>query len=125
MISSMITMLRIDNCFNRLLWSGFNSIRSSKTPFVTASHPSIICFIQNHQIHHHRHCHTRTFSSSSSTTTTTTTTVGKNSIRDKLDLTFSDTEQAYRSKTTFELIRAIAILYVSSFDTLVFNHDMV
>ncbi|KAH9493345.1 hypothetical protein DERF_014097 [Dermatophagoides farinae] len=113
-------MLRIDNCFNRLLWSGFNSIRSSKTPVVTASHPSIICFIQNHQIHHHHHCHTRTLSS----TTTTTTTVGKNSIRDKLDLTFSDTEQAYRSKTTFELIRAIAILYVSSFDTLVFNHDM-
>ncbi|KPM06402.1 proline dehydrogenase 1, mitochondrial-like protein [Sarcoptes scabiei] len=41
---------------------------------------------------------------------------------DQLDMTFTNTEQAYRSKTTYELIRAIVVLYLSSFDVLVYSH---
>lgn len=45
--------------------------------------------------------------------------------RDTLDLTFRDTKQAYKSKTTAELLRAVIVLYISSFDTLVYNHAKV
>nr|XP_027201270.1 proline dehydrogenase 1, mitochondrial-like [Dermatophagoides pteronyssinus] len=120
MISSTIIinkLLRIQNNFHsknhHLLFyhrSGFNVGKLS------SSLSSSFC-IQNHQ---------QQRSLSSTSTTSTSTTIESSSSKrncDKLDLTFSNTEQAYRSKTTFELIRAIAVLYVSSFDTLVYNHD--
>lgn len=43
----------------------------------------------------------------------------------KLDLTFSDTKEAYQSKTTAELFRAIFILQISQFKFLVHNHEKV
>ena len=122
MISSTIIinkLLRIQNNIHlknhHLLFyhrSGFNVGKLS------SSLSSSFC-IQNHQ---------QQRSLSSTSTTSTSTTIESSSSKrncDKLDLTFSNTEQAYRSKTTFELIRAIAVLYVSSFDTLVYNHDKV
>lgn len=47
------------------------------------------------------------------------------SPKDPLDLTFSDTKQAYKSKTTPELIRALVVLKLSSFDFLVNNSTKV
>lgn len=44
---------------------------------------------------------------------------------DPLDLTFRDTKQAYKSKTTYELLRAIFVLKISQFDYLVYNNAMV
>lgn len=44
---------------------------------------------------------------------------------DKLDLTFTDTKEAYKSKKTSELIRAYLVLKLSSFDFLVLNHEKV
>lgn len=44
---------------------------------------------------------------------------------DPLDLTFRDTKQAYKSKTTYELLRAIFVLKLSQFDFIVFNNAMV
>ena len=41
---------------------------------------------------------------------------------DQIDLTFRNTEQAYKSKTSFELFRAIVVLWVSQFDFIVYNH---
>lgn len=41
---------------------------------------------------------------------------------DPLDLTFHNTKQAYKSKKTSELLRAVFVLYLSQFDSLVFNH---
>lgn len=43
---------------------------------------------------------------------------------DPLDLTFRDTKQAYKSKTTYELLRAIFVLKISQFDYLVYNNAM-
>lgn len=45
--------------------------------------------------------------------------------RDPLDLTFSNTKDAYKSKTTGELVRALVVLKLSSYDFLVFNHTKV
>lgn len=44
---------------------------------------------------------------------------------DTIDLTFRDTKQAYKSKTTYELLRAIFVLKISQFDIIVFNHAIV
>ena len=44
---------------------------------------------------------------------------------DPLDLTFHNTKQAYKSKKTSELLRAVFVLYLSQFDSLVFNHAKV
>ena len=44
---------------------------------------------------------------------------------DPLDLTFRNTKQAYKSKTTYELLRAIFVLKISQFDILVYNHAVV
>lgn len=44
---------------------------------------------------------------------------------EKLDLTFSDTKEAYKSKRTSELIRACLVLKLSSFNYLVQNHEKV
>ena len=44
---------------------------------------------------------------------------------EKLDLTFTDTKEAYKSKRTSELIRACLVLKLSSFDFLVQNHEKV
>lgn len=44
---------------------------------------------------------------------------------DKLDLTFTDSKEAYKSKKTSELIRAYLVLKLSSFDYIVLNHDKV
>nr|XP_042905295.1 proline dehydrogenase 1, mitochondrial [Parasteatoda tepidariorum] len=43
--------------------------------------------------------------------------------RDELDLTFEDTKKAFKSKTTWELIRAICVLKLSTYDYLVENHE--
>lgn len=110
MVISTTMILRIDNSFpKRLLWSGFNNNNNNliKSLNLHCQHRHLIHY--NHQNGH------RTLSSVDS----------RKNYYDKLDTTFTNTEQAYRSKTTFELIRAIAVLYVSSFDTLVYNHDKV
>ena len=44
---------------------------------------------------------------------------------DKIDLTFSNTKQAYKSKRTYELFRGILVLTISQFDFIVQNHDKV
>jgi len=44
---------------------------------------------------------------------------------DPLDLTFSNTKEAYKSKTTFELVRALLVLKLSSYGFLVNNHAKV
>lgn len=48
-----------------------------------------------------------------------------NHPKDKLDLTFSNTKDAYKSKTTSELIRALLVLKLSSYDILINNHARV
>lgn len=45
--------------------------------------------------------------------------------KDPLDLTFSDTKQVYKSKTSYELARALVVLKLSSFDFLINNHKKV
>ena len=45
--------------------------------------------------------------------------------KDPLDLTFSNTKQAYKSKTTLELIRALVVLKLSSYGFLIDNHAKV
>jgi hypothetical protein len=45
--------------------------------------------------------------------------------KDPLDLSFSNTKQVYKSKTTFELARALLVLKLSSFDFLIHNHKKV
>lgn len=45
--------------------------------------------------------------------------------KDPLDLTFSNTKQAYKSKTTLELVRALIVLKLSSYDILIDNHAKV
>lgn len=45
--------------------------------------------------------------------------------KDPLDLTFSNTKEAYKSKTTSELIRALLVLKLSSYDVLINNHAKV
>ena len=44
---------------------------------------------------------------------------------DPLDLTFSNTKEAYKSKTTWELMRALLVLKLSSYDFLINNHQKV
>ncbi|KAI2799457.1 hypothetical protein BLOT_011358 [Blomia tropicalis] len=44
---------------------------------------------------------------------------------DKIDLTFSNTKQAYKSKRTYELFRGILVLTISQFDFIVQNHDKI
>ena len=54
--------------------------------------------------------------------------VNKNDNRtafQKLDLTFTDTKEAYKSKKTSDLIRACLILKLSQFKFLVQNHEKV
>ena len=43
----------------------------------------------------------------------------------KLDLSFRDTEEAYRSKPTWELLRALSVLKISSYDFFVDRTDTV
>lgn len=45
--------------------------------------------------------------------------------RDELDLTFENTKNAYKSKTTWELIRALTVLKLTTFDYLVENNQKV
>ena len=45
--------------------------------------------------------------------------------RDPLDLTFSNTKEAYKSKTTGELTRALLVLKLSSYAFLINNHKRV
>lgn len=45
--------------------------------------------------------------------------------KDPLDLSFTNTKDAYKSKYTFELVRAYVVLTMSSFDFLVKNQDKV
>ena len=45
--------------------------------------------------------------------------------RDPLDLTFSDTKQAFKSKTTLELLRGWFVLKLTTYDYLVYNHAKV
>lgn len=68
------------------------------------------------------------------TTTATSTTVGdkgkaqepqKARIRDELDLSFSDARQAYRSKSTWEILRAWVVFKLCSINYLVENNDKV
>lgn len=54
-----------------------------------------------------------------------TTQTGQPAQRDKLDLTFNDTKNAYKSKRTSELVRAYIVLKLSSYDILVKNHKKV
>ena len=44
---------------------------------------------------------------------------------EKLDLTFTNTKEAYKSKKMSDLIRACLVLKLSSFDYLVQNHEKV
>jgi proline dehydrogenase len=46
-------------------------------------------------------------------------------IRDNLDLTFNDARQAYRSKSTWEILRAWIVFKLCSIDSLVENNDKV
>ncbi|XP_035208773.1 proline dehydrogenase 1, mitochondrial-like isoform X2 [Stegodyphus dumicola] len=43
--------------------------------------------------------------------------------RDSLDLTFENTKDAFKSKTTWELIRGLFVLKLSTYDYLVENHE--
>ncbi|XP_035207312.1 proline dehydrogenase 1, mitochondrial-like isoform X1 [Stegodyphus dumicola] len=43
--------------------------------------------------------------------------------RDELDLTFENTKDAYKSKTTWELVRALMVLKLTTFDYLVENNQ--
>ncbi|GIY73398.1 uncharacterized protein CDAR_493601 [Caerostris darwini] len=45
--------------------------------------------------------------------------------KDELDLKFENTKNAYKSKTTWELIRALMVLKLSSYDYLVENNQKV
>lgn len=45
--------------------------------------------------------------------------------REDLDLSFEDTKKAFKSKTTWEIIRAILVLRLSTIDYLVLNHHKV
>ena len=45
--------------------------------------------------------------------------------KDPLDLSFSNTKEAYKSKTTLELTRALLVLKLSSFNFLIANHRKV
>lgn len=45
--------------------------------------------------------------------------------KDELDLTFENTKDAYKSKTTSELIRALVVLKLSTYDYLVENNKRV
>lgn len=45
--------------------------------------------------------------------------------RDVLDLTFTDTRAAYKSKTNYELLRALIVLKLTSYDFLTRNHTKV
>lgn len=49
----------------------------------------------------------------------------KTDRRDVLDLTFSDTKAAYKSKTNYELLRALIVLKLTSYDFLTRNHAKV
>ncbi|CAM6031333.1 unnamed protein product, partial [Sphagnum compactum] len=44
-------------------------------------------------------------------------------VREPLDLSFSNTRDAYKSKTTNQLLRALLVLKLSSYDFLVNNHS--
>jgi len=46
-------------------------------------------------------------------------------VREPLDLSFSNTRDAYKSKTTNQLLRALLVLKLSSYDFLVHNHSKV
>lgn len=48
-----------------------------------------------------------------------------NCPKEQLDLSFTNTRNAYKSKTTFELLRAMLVLKLSSYDILVKNHKKV
>ncbi|GFQ92962.1 uncharacterized protein TNCT_247951 [Trichonephila clavata] len=45
--------------------------------------------------------------------------------KDELDLSFENTKDAYKSKSTWELIRALTVLKLSTFDFLVENNQKV
>lgn len=45
--------------------------------------------------------------------------------KDPLDLSFENTVDAFKSKTTWEIFRAILVLKLSTFDYLVENHQKV
>ena len=45
--------------------------------------------------------------------------------KDELDLTFENTKDAYKSKTTWELMRALMVLKLTTIDYLVENHQKV
>lgn len=47
------------------------------------------------------------------------------SPKEPLDLTFSNTKEAYKSKTSAELIRTLFVLKLSSYDFLIENHPRV
>ena len=64
-------------------------------------------------------------SSSVPSTRTTATTKINHRRRDEIDLTFRNTAQAFKSKRTSELIRAIIVLTLSKFDILVYNYAIV
>lgn len=49
----------------------------------------------------------------------------KKYCKDEIDMDFSDTKQAYKSKTNYELLRACAILKLCTFNYLVFHHAVV
>lgn len=67
--------------------------------------------------------------SSAVTCTESTVTTEKNvqiqSNREPLDLSFENTVEAFKSKTTWEIIRAILVLKLSTIDYLVENHQKV
>lgn len=111
-------MLRLSRC---LLSGGAG--RSWKTP-LNKSCPAKVFFFHYHGDYPHTLASLplvsmSTLSSSSSTTTKATASAVK---LDTIDLTFKDTEQAYKSKKTSELVRAILVLYISSFDVIINNH---
>lgn len=58
-----------------------------------------------------------------SETTVETTQTEKARLPDPLDLTFEDTKSAYKSKTTWELFRALLVLKLTKYDYLVENHQ--
>lgn len=89
-----------------LQYRGINAFKSDYT--------KQICFIQ------------RLKSTSASVVTADTVTDGEEKFqKDKLDLTFENTKDAYKSKTTWELIRALMVLKLSTYDFLAENNQQV
>lgn len=63
--------------------------------------------------------------SSPETTTSSPESNVTQSSKDPLDLSFENTVEAFKSKTTWEIIRAILVLRLSTIDYLVENHEKV